>query len=59
MDIPLLNRTVRLTPRKILVHVATHEIRHWAQVGTLLRTQGWKVPAQDLLFAPIYGDPIA
>ena len=58
IDIPLLNKTVRLTPRKILLHVVTHEIRHWAQVATLLRQEGWKVPPQDLLFAPVYGDPI-
>ncbi|HXI22208.1 MAG TPA: DinB family protein [Gemmatimonadales bacterium] len=58
IDIPLLSKTVRLTPRKILLHVVTHEIRHWAQVATLLRQEGWKVPPQDLLFSPVYGDPI-
>ncbi len=59
LAVPLLNRTVHLSPRKILVHIVTHEIRHWAQVGTLLRHQGWEVPPQDLLFAPVYGEALA
>jgi uncharacterized damage-inducible protein DinB len=33
----LLGRKLRLTPRKIVVHVVLHEIRHWAQIATLLR----------------------
>jgi uncharacterized damage-inducible protein DinB len=58
IQIPLLNATVRLTPRKILWHVVTHELRHWAQVATMLRQHGWKVPPQDLLFAPVWGEPV-
>lgn len=59
LEVPLLNRIVRLSPRKILLHLVTHEIRHWAQVGTLLRELGWKVPAQDLLLAPVCGEAIS
>jgi uncharacterized damage-inducible protein DinB len=58
IDVALLNSTVRLSPRKIVLHVLTHEIRHWAQVATLLRLQGWKGDPQDLLFSPVLGDPI-
>jgi uncharacterized damage-inducible protein DinB len=56
-DIPLefsvVNSTFRGTPRKIVLHVLTHEIRHWAQVGTLLRLQGMKASIQDLLISPV------
>lgn len=58
IEFPLLNRTVRLSPSKVVLHTLTHEIRHWAQVGTLLRLQGYKVPVQDLLLAPVLGPPL-
>ena len=57
-EFPLLNSTVRSTPRKVVLHVLTHEIRHWAQVATLLRLQGWVAERQDLLFSPVFGDPV-
>lgn len=57
-EFSLLNSTVRSTPRKVVLHVLTHEIRHWAQVATLLRLQGWIGERQDLLFSPVLGDPI-
>ena len=57
-EFPLLNSTVRSTPRKVVLHVLTHEIRHWAQVATLLRLQGWTGDRHDLLFSPVLGDPI-
>ena len=44
---------VPVTPRKIVLHVLTHEIRHWAQVGTLLRQVGMTGGFQDLLFSPV------
>jgi uncharacterized damage-inducible protein DinB len=55
----ILTHKVLLTPRKIVVHVVLHEIRHWAQIATLLRLTG-KVPEfQDFLGSPVYGDPRA
>ena len=57
-EFSLLGSTVRATPRKVVLHVLTHEIRHWAQVTTLLRLQGWIGERQDLLFSPVLGDPI-
>ena len=57
-EFPLLNSNVRSTPRKVVAPVLTHEIRHWAQVATLLRLQGWMGEPQDLLFSPVLGDPI-
>lgn len=57
-EFSLFDSTVRATPRKVVLHVLTHEIRHWAQVATLLRLQGWIAERQDLLFSPVLGDPI-
>ena len=57
-EFPLLDYTVQATPRKVALHVLTHEIRHWAQVATLLRVQGWIGDRQDLLFSPVLGGSI-
>lgn len=46
---------LRVTPRKLLVHVLMHEIRHWAQVGTLFRLNGMPMEFHDFLFSPVLG----
>ena len=52
MEFKLLNSTVSATPRKIVVHVLLHEIRHWAQIGTLVRIGGYPPDwPQDILFS--------
>ena len=43
---------LKLSPRKIVVHVLLHEIRHWAQIATVLRQNGFKVDFHDFLFSP-------
>ena len=58
-DHTILNHKVHLTPRKIIVHVVLHEIRHWAQIATLLRLNGTRTEFQDFLRSPVYGDPHA
>jgi len=52
-ELTIVDRTLRLTPRKILVHVVLHEIRHWAQIATLLRFQGMSVEFHDFLMSPV------
>jgi len=52
----LLNARFRATPRKVVLHVLTHEIRHWAQVGTLLRLNGHIGDPHDLLLSPVLGE---
>jgi len=47
--------TIRATPRKIIIHVLTHEIRHWAQIATLLRLNGQTSGFHDFLFSPVLG----
>jgi uncharacterized damage-inducible protein DinB len=49
----LMNNTIRATPRKIVVHVLMHEIRHWPQIATLLRLNGVVAGFRDFLFSPV------
>jgi len=48
--------TRTVTPRKLVLQAVTHEIRHWAQVATLLRVSGRKSGPRDLLVSPVF-DP--
>ena len=52
-ELTIVDKTLPLTPRKILVHVVLHEIRHWAQIATLLRFQGMSVEFHDFLMSPV------
>jgi uncharacterized damage-inducible protein DinB len=47
--------TVKATPRKIVTHVLSHEIRHWAQIMTMLRWAGLTEEFHDFLFSPVMG----
>lgn len=53
-----MNKILRATPKKILTHVLMHEIRHWAQIATVLRLNGVKVEFHDFLFSPVLGGEI-
>ena len=48
-------RRVSVTPRKFVAHILLHEIRHWAQIGTMVRIAGTPGPCPDLLFSPAMG----
>ena len=54
-ELNLANNVLRVTPRKIIVHVLMHEVRHWAQIGTMLRLNGVKGEFHDFLFSPVLG----
>jgi len=54
-DFKILDYLLRATPRKIVVHVLMHEIRHWAQIATLLRLNGLAGEFHDFLFSPVMG----
>ena len=51
----ILSYFLTATPRKIVTHVLLHEIRHWAQIATLLRMRGLKDDFHDILFSPEMG----
>jgi uncharacterized damage-inducible protein DinB len=57
-DQKLGNSVLTLTPRKIVTHIALHEIRHWAQITTMLRMNGIKDDFHDFLFSPALGGSI-
>jgi uncharacterized damage-inducible protein DinB len=58
-DVPqefkLMNSSLTVTPRKIILHVVLHETRHWAQLATLLRLNGMPGDFHDFLFSPVLG----
>jgi uncharacterized damage-inducible protein DinB len=54
-DFNILNNFLRATPRKIVVHVLMHEIRHWAQIGTTFRLNGLVGEFHDFLVSPVMG----
>jgi uncharacterized damage-inducible protein DinB len=39
-----------MTPRKLLFHMALHEVRHWAQIASTLRAAGFTPPGDHDLF---------
>ncbi len=44
--------TLQASRRKLFVHVMLHSLRHWAQMSTHLRTQGYKTAwAKDFLMS--------
>ncbi len=43
------------TPKKIVIHILLHEIRHWAQIATLFRSSGLTGEFHDFLFSPVMG----
>lgn len=57
-DFTVVNRALKATPRKIVLHVLVHEIRHWAQIATLLRLQGLTVGSHDVLLSPVLGGDV-
>ncbi len=50
--------SISVTPRKAVVHILIHEIRHWAQIATLLRLSGLKGEFHDFLFSPVFTAPV-
>jgi uncharacterized damage-inducible protein DinB len=51
----ILTYRIKATPNKIASHVLMHEIRHWAQIGTLLRLNGVVTQFHDFLASPVMG----
>ena|SRR5690349_5368501 len=55
-EFPLMNSTIRATHKKVVMHIVMHEIRHWAQIATLLRVGGFPLGEfHDFLFSPVFG----
>lgn len=54
-EFKILDFRVTATPKKIAVHVLMHEIRHWAQIATLVRLNGFVPEFHDFLGSPVFG----
>jgi uncharacterized damage-inducible protein DinB len=55
LNFPNWNASVKATPRKIVIHILIHEIRHWGQIATVLRLNGLVDEPHDFLFSPVMG----
>jgi uncharacterized damage-inducible protein DinB len=49
-DVVVASGTYPLTPRKLLFHMALHEVRHWAQIASSVRMAGHAPPGDHDLF---------
>jgi len=49
-DVSIPAGTYRLSPRKLLFHMALHEVRHWAQIASAVRGAGFAPPGDHDLF---------
>ena len=49
-DVVVASGTYPLSPRKLLFHMALHEVRHWAQIAAALRMAGFTPPGDHDLF---------
>ena len=54
-DFEFVGWSLKATPKKIIIHVLTHEIRHWAQIATVFRLNGFKGDFHDFIFSPVLG----
>jgi uncharacterized damage-inducible protein DinB len=49
-DVVVASGTYSLSPRKLLFHMALHEVRHWAQIAAAVRVAGFAPPGDHDLF---------
>jgi uncharacterized damage-inducible protein DinB len=49
-DVVVADGTYQLSPRKLLFHMALHEVRHWAQIASTVRAAGLAPPGNHDLF---------
>ena len=49
-DVVVASGTYPLSPRKLLFHMALHEVRHWAQIAAAVRLAGFAPPGDHDLF---------
>jgi uncharacterized damage-inducible protein DinB len=55
----ILDYRVTTAPKKLVVHVLLHEIRHWAQIATLCRLAGLTPESHDFLASPVWGGDVS
>jgi len=50
-------KTITVTAGAMIVQTVTHELRHWAQIATLLRLAGYGAGTHDYLVSPLASLP--
>ena len=53
-EVEIASQKRRITPKTMLVQSVTHEIRHWAQLATLLRLAGHRTGVHDFLLSGVF-----
>lgn len=53
-EVEIASHRRRITPKTMLVQSVTHEIRHWAQLATLLRLAGRRTGVHDFLLSGVF-----
>lgn len=51
------NDTLAVTAGAMIIQAITHELRHWAQIATLLRLAGYRPGIHDYLMSPLASPP--
>lgn len=49
-DVVVASGTHPMSPRKLIFHMALHEVRHWAQIASAVRAAGFTPPGDHDLF---------
>ena len=49
-DVVVATGNYPMSPRKLLFHMALHEVRHWAQIASTVRAAGFAPPGDHDLF---------
>jgi uncharacterized damage-inducible protein DinB len=52
-DMQIGKQALKVTARAMIIQTTTHELRHWAQIATLLRLAGHGVGAHDYIISPL------
>lgn len=50
-------QTLKVTARAMIIQTTTHELRHWAQIATLLRLAGHETGSHDYIASPLSRRP--
>ncbi|HKN67620.1 MAG TPA: DinB family protein [Gemmatimonadaceae bacterium] len=53
-EVEIASHMRRITPKTMIVQAVTHEIRHWAQLATLLRLAGRPTGIHDFLLSGVF-----
>lgn len=53
-EVQIAGHTRVITPKTMVVQSVTHEIRHWAQLATLLRLTGRRTGVHDFLLSGVF-----